>query len=169
MTEELQIDITIADNHWASALEDVEGLCRTAARAAYQAAGGDIPTAAEVSLLLTDDRQVQELNMTYRDKNKPTNVLSFAALEGGPAFAHEGTMLGDIVIAFGVVEKEARNEEKPLADHLSHLVIHGMLHLLGHDHEDDREAEHMEALEISTLQELGIDNPYRALEQAGAS
>ena len=165
MTDPLEIDINIADDHWSTALEDVESVCRHAARAAFIAAGDRAPSPAEVSLLLTDDAQIQDLNRTYRDKDKSTNVLSFVSYEEDAHVDQGPALLGDIVIAFGVSDQEAREEGKPLADHLSHLVIHGMLHLLGHDHEEDSEAEHMETLEISVLKGLGIKNPYQTAER----
>jgi probable rRNA maturation factor len=167
MAERLEIDISITDDDWTNALGDVEGLCRSAALAAFQVAGPQDFDNAEVSILLSDNTQVQDLNREYRDKDKPTNVLSFASLDeaqpmhGGPA------LLGDIVIAYGVASSEAKTENKPLNNHLSHLVVHGMFHLLGLDHECADEADQMEALEIKTLSSLGIADPYNATDPAG--
>ena len=111
---------------------------------------------ADVTIVLSDDEEVQQLNKAYRGFDKPTNVLSF---ENGESV--EGRrQLGDIIIAFDTVERESRQQEKPLATHLVHLVVHGVLHLLGHDHEDENEAEVMESHEIAILGAMDIANPY---------
>lgn len=117
---------------------------------------GGNENAGPVVILLTDDETVRGLNARFRGQDKPTNVLSFPAPEG------PGAPLGDIALAFGVCAAEARNQGKPLADHLRHLVIHGVLHLMGWDHETDDEAEAMEALERGLLAALGVADPYRA-------
>lgn len=106
---------------------------------------------AEVSVVLADDNFVQGLNREYRGKDKPTNVLSFP---------QDPPMLGDIVLAFETIEREASEQNKDFAAHLTHLLVHGVLHLLGYDHEDDQEASEMEGLEIEILQKMGINNPY---------
>jgi probable rRNA maturation factor len=111
----------------------------------------------ELSLVLTDDAAVRRLNARYRGKDKPTNVLSF------PQAA--GPLLGDIVLAAETVRAEAALAEKPLEDHVAHLIIHGFLHLLGHDHEAEEDAETMEALERAALEKLGIPDPYAAARQ----
>ena len=105
-------------------------------------------------ILLTDDETVRDLNARFRGKDKPTNVLSFPAPEN--ARPH----LGDIVLAYGVCADEAREQGKPFGDHLSHLVVHGVLHLMGYDHEADDEAEAMEAKERTLLAALGFPDPY---------
>lgn len=168
MAETLHVDVTLADDNWSAAVSDIEEVCLTAARAAYEAGREAEKFEAEAGILLTDDMQVRELNKTYRDKDKPTNVLSFAAQEGGAAFDHAKGMLGDIVIAYGVANREALQENKSLENHLSHLVVHGMLHLLGHDHKEALEAEQMENLEIQTLAGLGVANPYNRAPEAGS-
>jgi probable rRNA maturation factor len=102
------------------------------------------------TILLTDDRKLQALNRDFRGRDKPTNVLSFPGLEGG----------GDIAIAYGVTAKEAKAGAKNFADHASHLVVHGVLHLAGYDHERPKDARVMEPLEARILKRLGIADPY---------
>ena len=144
------IEVEIETDDWTAALPDVEAIVERAAQAALGTVEGDIV------VLLTDDAAVRELNGRFRDKDKPTNVLSFPAPEN--ALPH----LGDIVLAYGVCATEAETQGKTLADHLSHLVVHGVLHLLGRDHEDDAEAEEMEAEEREILAKIGVADPYIA-------
>ena len=144
------IEIEVEAEAWTGALPDAEAVVERAAQAALGTAEGDIV------VLLTDDAAVRELNGRFRDKDRPTNVLSFPAPEN--AFPH----LGDIVLAYGVCATEAEAQSKTLADHLSHLVVHGVLHLLGRDHEDDAEAEEMEAEERDILAQIGVADPYLA-------
>lgn len=120
-----------------------------AARAAQAPAG-------EIVVLLTDDETLRDLNHTFRGKNRPTNVLAF------PANDDARETLGDIAIALGVAAAEARAAGKTLPDHLAHLVIHGVLHLAGHDHVRPGEAKAMERLEVELLRGLGIADPYRS-------
>lgn len=105
-----------------------------------------------LTILLSDDKKLHTLNVTFRGKDKATNVLSFPA--------YQGEYLGDVAVAYGVTAKEAREQKKQFADHATHLVIHGVLHLLGYDHETARAAKVMEPLETRILSELGIANPY---------
>jgi len=144
------IEIEVEAEAWTGALPDAEVVVKRAVQAALGTVEGDIV------VLLTDDAAVRALNGRFRDKDKPTNVLSFPAPEN--AFPH----LGDIVLAYGVCATEAEAQGKPLADHLSHLVVHGVLHLLGRDHEDDAEAEEMEAEEREILAQIGVADPYLA-------
>ncbi|WP_432285229.1 rRNA maturation RNase YbeY [Aminobacter sp. BA135] len=113
----------------------------------------------ELSLVFTDDDAIQSLNAEWRQKDKPTNVLSFPAFPMAPGDALP-PMLGDIVLAYETVQREAELEGKPLENHITHLIIHGLLHLLGYDHETDEEAEEMEALERQALARLAIPDPY---------
>ena len=144
------IEIEVEADDWTFALADVEAVVERAAGAALGAVEGDIV------VLLTDDAAVRDLNGRFRDKDRPTNVLSFPAPES--AAPH----LGDIVLAYGVCAAEAETQGKTLADHLSHLVVHGVLHLLGRDHEDEAEAEEMEAEEREILAGIGVADPYAA-------
>ena len=143
------IEVEVEADAW-SALPEVEAIVSRAAVAALGTVEGD------VVVLLTDDEAVRDLNARFRGKDRPTNVLSFPAPEN--AFPH----LGDIFQAYGVCATEAEAQGKTLADHLSHLVVHGVLHLLGRDHEDDAEAEEMEAEEREILAQIGVADPYIA-------
>ena len=146
------IDIEIEDAAWSRAEPDAEALALAAAQAALAQEGAD---AEGVTLLLTDDETVRDLNDRFRGKDQPTNVLSF------PAPANPEHFLGDVALAYGVCAREAAEQGKPLAHHLQHLVAHGVLHLLGYDHVSDDEAEAMEGLERVVLAGLGVPDPYR--------
>ncbi len=150
------IEIEVEDAAWTAALPDVEAVVMRAATAALGTVEGDLV------VLLTDDAEVQDLNQRFRDKDRPTNVLSFPAAES--AFPH----LGDVVLGFVYCAAEAQGQGKALSDHLSHLVVHGVLHLLGRDHEDEAEAEEMEAEEREILASLGVADPYAAEHEATA-
>ena len=113
----------------------------------------------EITIRIVNVEESQQLNSQYRQKDKPTNVLSF------PFDVPEGidlNLLGDLVVCAQVVEQEAKEQSKTLFDHWAHMIIHGCLHLLGYDHINDNDAEEMEALEIKILAELSIDNPYES-------
>lgn len=151
------IDVVIEDAAW-TAFGDVELQVRQAGLAAVKASHVRVREDAEIAVMLADDAMVRNLNAQWRAKDKPTNVLSFPAV--APARIAEAPMLGDIVIARETVLREARDEDKTPSDHLRHLVVHGVLHLLGYDHETDDDAEKMEALERAILAGLGIADPY---------
>lgn len=140
------IEVEIDDQAW-EAVADVEDLVHQAAIAALGQRG-------LITVTLTDDDTVADLNQRFRGKAGPTNVLSFPAAETARPF------LGDVILAFGVCAREAAEQAKPLKDHLRHLVVHGVLHLLGYDHLDDAEAETMEARERTLLAKLGVPDPY---------
>lgn len=124
-----------------------------------------LPQGAEVSILFADDDFVQDLNARYREQDKPTNVLSFATNEGGGPIS---PLLGDIVVAQQTVAREAADQGKSFKDHLTHLLIHGFLHLLGYDHENDEEADKMENEERRILAKLAIADPYSVPDNDGA-
>lgn len=147
------IEVEIEDEAWSIALPDAAAVVDRAATAALGRVEGD------VVLLLTDDMAVRELNARFRDKDQPTNVLSFPA--AGMTIPGQAPHLGDLVLAYGVCAGEAAAQGKTLADHLSHLTVHGVLHLLGRDHAAEDEAEAMEAEERSILARLGVADPYR--------
>ena len=156
----IELDIVTEAGDWET-LGEAEALARAAVEAAFAVAKNAPSEPVELSLLLSDDAAVQELNRAWRGKDKPTNVLSFPAPEqpGVPGPRH----LGDIVLAYETVVREAAEEGKSLHDHVLHLIVHGTLHLLGYDHELEVEAEIMEGLEIEALARLGVANPYRDL------
>ena len=116
----------------------------------------------ELAVMLTDDAGIRTLNKNWRGIDKPTNVLSFPALQPSapPRDDDPPRMLGDIAIAYETLRREADEEAKPFDHHLSHLAIHGFLHLIGYDHENDEDAEDMESLETEILAQLGIPDPY---------
>ena len=118
----------------------------------------EIAEGAEVSLVFTDDARVRRLNKQYRGKDRPTNVLSFPAARVAPG--RLGPPLGDIVLARETIAAESEDQGLTFADHLTHLIVHGFLHLLGYDHETDGEAAVMERLETAILARLAIADPY---------
>lgn len=132
-----------------------------AQRALTQAAkdcGQTLMPGAEIALLLVDDARMRVLNKEWRAQDKPTNVLSFQTVT--PERLSSAPVLGDIILSYETVEREAQDENKTFDDHASHLVVHGFLHLLGYDHMNETDAEVMEALETRILASLGIADPY---------
>lgn len=162
------IEVNIEDPRWA-ALE-IEALAERAAAATLHHLEID-PLYFEISLLGCDDARIAELNADFRGKPTPTNVLSWPAVERArpgkhpkkPAFDPRGMPeeLGDIAISYDTCVAEAKLANKPFSDHVVHLLIHGVLHLLGYDHISDLDAAIMEALEVEVLGKMGITNPYR--------
>jgi probable rRNA maturation factor len=173
----VSIEVEVEDAAWTEALPEAVAVVERAATAALKSAhpreGGDpglssglgavqtwVPASAgmsgdeEVTVLLADDAAIRDLNARFRGKDKPTNVLSFPA----PDFARPH--LGDVALAYGVCAGEAETQGKSLADHLAHLTVHGVLHLLGWDHEAEAQAEAMEAMERRILETLGVADPY---------
>ena len=135
-----QAEISIEDPAWND-IAELEDLVASAL------------TDERLSILLTNDKNIQQLNKDFRHKDKPTNVLSFPA-------DNEGDYMGDIAVAFETIKREAIEQDKSFNHHFIHMLIHGILHLDGYDHETDEEAEEMEALEIKILADMGIKNPY---------
>ena len=134
-------------------------LIETWVAAAVAAAGVASESGFEVSVRIVGTEEIQELNAAYREQDKPTNVLSFpAAVDAFPP--GQPALLGDIVVCAPVVRAEAAEQDKPLASHWGHMLVHGTLHLLGFDHEQDADAERMESLETRILATCGIANPY---------
>ena len=179
-TPRISIAVTVLTPAWRDSLPEVEPLARRVARAALtavEAAAVDAAPAreAEVGLVLADDATLGRLNRRYRGIEGPTNVLSFAVSEGAPCesspsegSSSEGSapesngplLLGDVVLAYETVRREAAEQGKRFCDHLCHLVVHGVLHLLGHEHASEAQATAMERLEIAALAGLGVSDPY---------
>jgi probable rRNA maturation factor len=185
---ELDMGVVWGDSDFGQS--EVEKAVDAAVRFAGLAGLAEYPSPVEVSIKLTDNAEVQALNREWRDKDKPTNVLSFPMLEddaleqlrhpelvSGSYFLSDAEkiktlkqvqgddqememLLGDIILAYETCAAEAKEKNIPVAHHATHLVIHGMLHLLGHDHIEDDDAELMEALEVKALASIGLNNPY---------
>jgi probable rRNA maturation factor len=160
MAGEPTIEVEIEEDAWLAAAPAAERLVEAAAAAAL--AGADFAEEAELTVLLTSDAEVRQLNRDFRKQDKPTNVLSF------PADAAFRPHLGDVALAYETCAREAAEQDKSLDAHLSHLVAHGVLHLLGWDHQTDDEADAMEALERTVLAGLGYADPYAAQDGTDA-
>ena len=155
----IAIDISVEAGDWPEE-ETLRSLAERAIGVALAEIGAEEEAEAELSLLFTDDAHMRALNRQWRGKDKSTNVLSFPAsgtVPGDPL----PPILGDIVLARETVISEAALDEMPFEHHLIHLIVHGLLHLVGHDHEDGGDAERMEALERAALARLAIPDPYR--------
>jgi len=148
------IEVILEDDRWEAV--GLEALCGPAEREAL-AVTGRVPAGFEIALMGCDDARIAELNSDFRGKDAATNVLSWPASDTPPMQAGE---LGDIAIAFETCTREATEKDISVQNHVTHLLIHGILHLLGYDHISDADAKVMEALEIKALAKLGISNPY---------
>jgi probable rRNA maturation factor len=155
------VEVTVACDRWRSLCPQAEASAKAAAQAALAAAMPRPAAPVIVGVVLADDAELRRLNRTYRGKDAATNVLSFALAD--PAAGPPGipVLLGDVVLALETIAREAAEQQKPPADHLRHLVVHGVLHLLGFDHESAADAARMEAREVEILQFLGVPDPYR--------
>lgn len=148
------IEVVIDDDKWTATLPGAESLCA----ACFNAAAAIEPEIrGETAILLTDDATMRDLNKRFRGKDKPTNVLSFPAATGDDFF-------GDIALGREICLREAEAFGISIADHTTHLTVHGLLHLAGYDHQSDEEAAKMEAAEIAILARLGVANPYQISE-----
>lgn len=156
----LAIETQVECAGW-SVMDGLDAVVEESLRATLEESGAELAEGAEVSLLFCDDARIRELNRRFRGQDKPTNVLSFP----GPDPIEDAQFLGDIAIALETAAREAAEQGKTLQQHCRHLIVHGFLHLLGYDHEDDEEAEAMEALEIRVLRRMGVDDPYRDNER----
>jgi probable rRNA maturation factor len=154
------VEVAMPCPAWQRACTGAAALAKEAARLTLRVCQS--PSAAIVDITLVDDEAQRALNRTWRGKDAPTNVLAFPASD--PALSPPNgapLLLGDVVLALQTVRREAVEQDKPIADHLRHLVVHGVLHLLGYDHEQPADAAAMEACEIAILAELGVPDPYR--------
>lgn len=158
---DIELDLQLADNlpdnlnypnleemkHWVYLTLNKDAVCKHKKR----------PESIEITIRLVAPEEIQELNKTYRQKDKTTNILSFPF--EAPEFIPTN-LLGDLVICHCIIEKEAKEQQKQLTAHWAHIIIHGILHLIGYDHIEDNEADEMEALEIEIMQLLEFRNPY---------
>lgn len=157
MSAAVVVDVLVDSPVW-EALPEAEELVTQAIEAAAGLADRPLRPGAEVSVLLADDAMVRGLNRQWRGKDSATNVLSFPA--AAPGETARAPLLGDIALAYETIRREAGDEARPIADHLRHLAVHGFLHLIGHDHLTNAQAEAMEALERRILASLGVPDPY---------
>jgi probable rRNA maturation factor len=155
-SETLEIDVRVADPRWQAALGDIEALARRVlGHASLQTTSGG-----EVSILMTSDSEMRDLNRRWRGIDKPTDVLSFPGK--GPQAPDAPVHIGDIALAFETSQRDAEEMNRPFDGHVSHLLVHGFLHLLGYDHIEPEDAALMEPLEASILAGLGWPDPYAA-------
>lgn len=161
--QDITLDFTYESDDWHEELPDIEELSELTIRKTLEFAGYATPQI-EISIVLADDAFIQNLNRDYRGKDSPTNVLSFPQFEPNDLDKKAPFLaLGDIILAFETLQREASEQEKSLRAHTTHLIAHGLLHLLGYDHIEDSEAEAMEKLEIRILKALSIKNPYETV------
>ena len=157
-----EIEISLRDSAWSTALPDAAAVVRRAAAAVLRAEA-NLPGRVELSVVLADDAFVRTLNRDYRGQDRATDVLSFPVHEPprlDPPPGEMPLMLGDVVLARETVQRDSTSAGVGLADRVSHLVVHGVLHLLGHDHDEPVAERHMRALESKTLLALGLCDPY---------
>ena len=155
------VEVTVSCYAWFDDCPHAAAIAADAAQAALRDSGGAGQFIVDV--MLADDAEQRHLNRIYRGKDTPTNVLAFPQGAPGSPRSDQPVLLGDVVLAFETVHREAAEQNKPLANHLRHLVVHGVLHLLGFDHENAADAAAMEAHEIKILAGLGVPDPYRGI------
>lgn len=168
-----EIDFDVAYPSWLKLLPAVEAISHEVIREIFKDPERQLAGDMELSLMLVDDATIQELNRDHRGKDKPTNVLTFNALEwdaplrvaSGQWFEGQPMILGDIIFALETTRTEAQRDGKSLEHHYMHLLVHGLLHSLGYDHMNEAEAEEMEALEVALLKKLGVENPYQIVAE----
>ena len=159
-----ELDISVADPEWNGSFLDVEAIAKRAVQITMKLA--HLPPEVrnreiEASIVLANDDLIQILNREYRKMDKPTNVLTFATLDSKDPLPADGPFpLGDIIMSYQTIDREAREQGKFFKDHYTHMLVHGCLHLLGYDHQNDDEATIMETLEIRILEKMNIQNPY---------
>jgi probable rRNA maturation factor len=165
---DITVEISIEDESWKNLKFDLKKIIKKACLATLE----HLKTfpknktkndkSCEISVLLTNDDHIKKLNKQYRDKNQATNVLSFPMIKNIKKELEKNKLitLGDITLAYETLERESKSQKKEFKNHLTHLIIHSMLHLLGYKHSNNTEAEIMEYEEASILKKLGIDNPY---------
>ena len=158
MNHSLLVDLTVETGDWPPE-EELAAIVTRAIEATVSELGIVPPEGCELGVVFTDDDEIAILNAQWRGKDKPTNVLSFPSGIPSPT-GQLPLLLGDIVLAWRTINAEAALDGKPFDHHLTHLVVHGILHLLGYDHEEEQEAEVMEALERRVLAKLAIPDPY---------
>lgn len=158
-TDRIDPSVSVSDERWQELWpnydEDVHSLCRVIDKSIALPS-----TLFDVSITLTSDTEIRTLNHQYRNIDKPTNVLAFPQHDAVPAYAEGACLLGDVIVAFETVRQEALDHQTPFIDYAQHMIAHGILHLLGYDHMDEREASVMENLEIAILRQIGVANPY---------
>jgi len=155
------VDTVVEAGDWAGEIEDrarLDQLAEGAVQTTIARAQPSLAPGAEAAIVFSDDAHIRALNRRFRQKDAPTNVLSFPA--GAPLAGRYGPLLGDVVLAFETVAAEAADKGVPFDDYVSHMIVHGFLHLLGYDHETEQEAVVMERLETAIMKDLGMADPY---------
>lgn len=156
------IDIVVEKDEWHNLTFDFVYHIKKVSNLVLQEQGAHINSDLELTIMLSDDNKLQELNLHYSNQDKPTNVLAFYY---GHDIQGDYLYLGDIAISYQRLENESVEMAKPIQEHLTHLVIHGILHLLGYDHIHDKEAIRMEAIEANLMQKLGYNDPYKGHDE----
>lgn len=161
----ISVDTLVEDNIWKAKLSNHDDMIQNTVEKTLHHLNifEKNDKIAEISVTLTNDESIQSLNKDYRGKDKPTNVLSFPQIDWSNDDWKDDpvVMLGDVVVSFETIAREAEEQSKSLEHHFTHMLVHSIVHLFGYDHETDEEAEEMETLEIEILKQMGIENPYQ--------